>query len=149
MSKRAFIKAEKANRKASHLKSRLPVSEYPQAWAEYNQRWYAAWISLPLMFLSLLMAKAKLIGIGPAALAAIALAAAQLVLWLRFIQWPCPRCGNTFKSDATLHGKPIVRPDKCAYCGLLRNMVPGELKIAKLQDQDWGPKIERESIDRD
>jgi hypothetical protein len=104
------------------MKSRLPISEYPKAWKEYNRRWYAAWIGLLALILYIIVAMICLIHdhwvlmcvlIAPAVLV-------FLILYSWFDGWPCPRCGVAFTS---LRSKLPVRSEICFFCGLRRNAV--------------------------
>jgi len=102
------------------LKSHLIASDYPRAWAEYNQRWVAAW-AIPLALVAVGLATEIVTGFLIAALVAYA------VLYLRFVKWPCPRCGEPFTmGDA----HRIVRSKHCINCGLARNTTPEEHKRA-------------------
>jgi hypothetical protein len=96
------------------------ISDYSRAWAEYNRRWAMAW-SIPLIFLVCaflieMFISAEILGwtLGATFLV-------YCVLYLRFLRWPCPRCGKQFTMADM---RRIERSDKCLQCGLPRNEIP-------------------------
>jgi hypothetical protein len=128
---------KKSRRDANFLKSRLPISKYPSAWKEYNRRWYTVWLGLLALAVYFIIicinfprahkTEAKfllLLGI-----------VVFMTPYYWFNSWPCPRCGVAFSDYKR---KVPVRPERCHFCGLRRNTVPGEPKTPKLQDQDMG-----------
>jgi hypothetical protein len=114
------------------LKSRLPVSEYPRAWAEYNRRWYAMWLgflalvayAIIIMFLVTTYfsnaSRSEKRNLGLLLIPGIVVC---MIPYFRFDSWPCPRCGLSF-SD--IKRTMPVRPERCHFCGLQRNSVPEE-----------------------
>jgi hypothetical protein len=125
------------------MKSRLPVSNYPKAWKQYNRRWYAVWIGLLAGLLYLLVAidyasrarKKEFIPIltnlaqsprgsinQQVLMLVVILPAVAIVMipYIRFDSWHCPRCGFSFK---LLGSKMPTRADSCGFCGLRRNAV--------------------------
>jgi hypothetical protein len=108
------------------LKSQLQLSEYPRAWADYNRRWYAAWM-IPLALLACYLASAFAAAGRPLTWILIAAFAVYVVLYLRFVRWPCPRCGKHFTMP---DGRSMFRAKKCTYCGLQRNTIPEASKHA-------------------
>jgi DNA-directed RNA polymerase subunit RPC12/RpoP len=132
-------------KKANFLKNelQLPVSEYPNAWAKYNRRWVAAWLILPIVILYAMVAVIFEFHHGPTSEGSVivsvaAIMAVQLVLYFRFTQWPCPRCGKPFhrwfeeSQRRIIYATLFSRSERCQYCGLRRNTVPEEPKTSKL-----------------
>jgi hypothetical protein len=120
-----------ANREC-FMDSRLPASEYPKAWKEYNRRWYAVWLGLVISVAWFIvmshpqkrafipfgsdLAKnlhTKVIAIGPAVVILMA-----PYIW--FFSWACPRCGFDFTDRRK---KIPLRSDECCFCKLRRNAV--------------------------
>ena len=96
------------------MRSRLPVSEYPRQWAEYNRRWYAAWtIPLALVLITLFALDHRAMAWG-----LIIACLAYALLYTRFIRWPCPRCGYGFTKP---NAYSMYRANCCKICGLRRN----------------------------
>lgn len=134
------------------MESRLPVSQYPKAWKDYNRRWYAVWLGLLVSILyfigamnymhrakkgeavliisdhvkvppvSMSKTMSKVIAIGPAIVFLMA-----PCIW--FFSWTCPRCGFDFTDWAK---KFPVRSNECSFCKLRRNAV------SELDDTDNG-----------
>ena len=99
------------------LKSQLQTNDYRRAWVEYNRRWYAAWvIPLALVLVALLTFNSR--ALGWMLMAAVL---AYGFLYVRFVRWPCPRCGEGFTMP-TVRG--VFRAEKCTYCRLERNAIP-------------------------
>jgi endogenous inhibitor of DNA gyrase (YacG/DUF329 family) len=96
------------------VKSQLDIPEYPRAWAEYTRRWLAAWV-LPLLLVICYVGSERVTGRHPWTGLLIAAFVTYLILYLRFVQWPCPRCG---KRVTMPEAHRIVRAKKCPYCGL-------------------------------
>ena len=100
------------------MKSRIDIAEYPRAWAEYNGRWYASWM-IPLVLVACAVACHFQGWLMIAALVA------YTFFYLRFVYWPCPRCGKQFtKAD----WRRIERSKRCLNCGLARGSIPTESK---------------------
>jgi hypothetical protein len=122
---------------------RLPVSEYPEAWKEYNRRWHALLLGILASFIYLffvinymsLTRKGVFVPILSglmntasrktifALIAEIPILAIIMIFYVRFDSWPCPRCGISFKG---LEDKMPVRADACSFCGLRRNAISDE-----------------------
>ena len=93
------------------------VPEYSRAWVAYQRRWLAAWV-IPLILVICYVAS------GFRTVLLVIAFGAYVVFYLRFIYWPCPRCGKRF-TMAEAHR--IVRAEKCIYCGLsMRRPRPGD-----------------------
>lgn len=90
------------------FESKLDISQYPAAWAEYRRRWLVAW-AVPL---TIVMSYILSGGRWTVLLAAAVIA--YVPLYLRFVRWRCPRCGQQF----TMPDRVIRRAKKCMYCGL-------------------------------
>ena len=106
------------------MKSQLDISEYPHAWAEYTRRWLAAWV-VPLFLVICYVGSEAVTGRHPWTGLLIAAFVTYVILYLRFVRWPCPRCG---KRVTMPEAHRIVRAKKCPYCGLLlraRDFTPG------------------------
>lgn len=101
----------------TQMKSTLKTSDYPRAWAEYKNRWRAAW-AIPLLLLGCYIATGILNTGKPLTWVLVAAFLAYVVLYIRFLRWPCPRCGHPF-TVATPRG--VFRASKCTYCGLPLN----------------------------
>lgn len=99
------------------VKSRLDIAEYPRAWAEYNRRWYASW-GVPLILVGCYISSWAFGGERIQTLLILAAGATYIALYLRFMRWPCPRCGEQFTMG---HWRRIERSDRCINCGLPRN----------------------------
>ena len=119
------------------MESRLPISEYPKAWKEYNRRWFAAWISfialIPYAIFDVIAMKWMLKHVswikdlaGPKALFWILIipgAVVFMILLHKFLAWHCPRCGFDFFSTKS---RFLGRPNSCFTCGLRRNAVSAD-----------------------
>src|ERR1700722_3181099 len=93
------------------MKTVLDPSDYPKAWAEYQRRWRAAWI-IPLLLLALSLATAFPKG-NPSPWLFIVTVVAYGVFYIRFVSWPCPRCGRQY-TRSTRTG--IFRSKEYPYC---------------------------------
>src|SRR5580698_3118595 len=89
------------------LDGKLDISQYPAAWAEYRRRWLAAW-AIPLTIV------APCILGGRWRILVVVAVIAYVPLYVRFVHWPCPRCGLQF----TMPDRVLRRAKKCMYCGL-------------------------------
>gem|GEM_PF-3402175 len=102
------------------MKSRLQAAKYPSAWTEYDRRFYTAWI-VPLLILLCYLGTALPKDSRQLTWVLISAVVAYTILYIRFIRWPCPRCGKRFTMPDP---RRIIRSKKCSYCGLPRNAAP-------------------------
>jgi hypothetical protein len=96
------------------MKSRLDVSQYPQAWEEYNRRWILAW-TIPLALVAGYFGSGLASGRWPWSGLLILAFLSYAILYIRFVRWPCPRCGRPFTPPMRTG---VIRAKACMFCGL-------------------------------
>lgn len=99
------------------MKSADQISDYSHAWAEYNRRWRAAW-AVPLLLFGCYLATAFVNDGKPWTWILVLAVLTYVVLYIRFIGWPCPRCKRQF-TMSTQRG--VFRARSCIHCGLPRS----------------------------
>lgn len=102
------------------MDSRPESQQYAPAWAEYNRRWFAAWL-IPLALLLCYLASAVDTSGHPKTWILVVAFGVYAALYLRFIRWRCPRCGRRF---TTPDPYSMRRSKACRYCGLQREAGP-------------------------
>src|SRR5260370_34104338 len=92
------------------------ATETRVVWAAYRRRRTLAW-TIPVVLLIFAILKSSSGGsfVTPR-IAFSAPIVAYAVLYLRFVRWPCPRCGKPF-TQGQPYGLPYQKA--CQFCGLL------------------------------
>jgi len=102
------------------------ASAYQAAWKQYRHlrsTYMRSWIWFGVAFLTLILITAfanrapKPVQLGLFAFCVVAVFASVVVMGLKqlkWVRWPCPRCGCSFRG---FWGRPWL-PKTCVYCGL-------------------------------
>jgi ribosomal protein S27AE len=111
------------NRAGWEIKALVQSNDTRFVWAEYRRRRTVAWtIPLALLIAAVMNSSSERKILNPR----IAFSIPVLVyaaLYIRFVRWPCPRCGEPFTMPQA-RGMPYQK--NCPYCGPALWSDPGD-----------------------
>lgn len=146
-------KRSNRNRNNQLLTSRLPLSQYPRAWAQYNRRWLLMWLGFLALIAYCIMIlmfmhshfpdfnkSERRTVFGFLMLPGII---ACMLPYFWFNSWLCPRCGLSYSGDSKLP----IRAERCQFCRLRRGSVPQQ-STWRFSNQNAIQKTERNPGDQ-